>query len=109
VKGRLRPLRDLTLIVVTMGLVEVVFAGALIVAFEGDRVSARQMVATSFALGAAIALPLELVACLAVASVWAWRRFRDRGSRCRYCGDRVPRGLEACSVCDFFVKIRRAA
>jgi magnesium-transporting ATPase (P-type) len=109
VGNRLHALRDLTLIVLLMGLVEAIFAGALIVAFEGDRVSARQMVLTSLGLGAAIVVPLELVACLALGTAWGWRRFRNRGARCRYCGDRIERGLEACSVCDFFISIRRAA
>jgi hypothetical protein len=109
VKSGRRRLRDLTLIVLAMGLVEAVFAGALMVAFEGDRISARQMVTTAFELGAAIALPLEAVVLLASAAVAGWHQFRLRGSRCRYCGDRIERGLEACSVCEFFVQIRKAA
>jgi hypothetical protein len=67
------------------------------------------MVATAFELGAAVAIPLEVIAWLALAGAWGWRRYRDRGSRCRYCGDRVQRGQDACSVCDFFVQIRKAA
>ena len=104
-----RRLRDLTLIVLAMGLVEAVFAGALMVAFEGDRITARQMVTTAFELGAAIALPLEAVVLLMTGVAATWRRFRLQSSRCKYCGDRIERGLEACSVCDFFVQIRKAA
>jgi hypothetical protein len=92
-----------------MGLVEAVFAGALMVAFEGDRISARQMVVTAFELGAAIALPLEALVLAASAVAATWRRLRLRASRCRYCGDRIERGLEACSVCEFFVQIRKVA
>ena len=73
-----RRLRDLTLIVLAMGLVEAVFAGALMVAFEGDRITARQMVVTAFELGAAIALPLEVVLLTATAAVAVWRRLRSR-------------------------------
>jgi hypothetical protein len=102
-------LRDLTLIVLAMGLVEAVFAGALMVAFEGDRITARQMVTIAFELGAAIALPLEVVVLFASAAVAGWHRIRLRGSRCRYCGDRIERGLDACSVCEFFVQIRKVA
>jgi hypothetical protein len=92
-----------------MGLVEIVFAGALMVAFEGDRITARQLVFTAFGLAAAIVVPLEAVVLAAAGAVWGYRRFRDRGSRCRYCGDRVQRGVAVCSVCEFFIQIRRAA
>ena len=60
-------------------------------------------------VGAAIALPLELVLLTATAAVAVWRRLRSRSSRCRYCGDRIERGLDACSVCEFFVQIRKVA
>jgi len=109
VKSRARGLRDLTLIVLAMGLVEAVFAGALMVAFEGDRITARQMVITASELGAAIAVPLELAVCLAIVGMAAWRRFRSHSSRCRYCGDRIQRGLDVCAVCEFFIQIRKAA
>jgi hypothetical protein len=109
VKSGRRRLRDLTLIVLAMGLVEAVFAGALMVAFEGDRISARQMVATAFELGAAIALPLQALLLVATAAAAGWRRFRLRSSRCRYCGDRIEHGLDACSVCEFFVQLRKVA
>jgi hypothetical protein len=109
VKSGRRRLRDLTLIVLAMGLVEAVFAGALMVAFEGDRITARQMVVTAFELGAAIALPLQALVLLVTGVAAAWRRLHVRSSRCRYCGDRIERGLEACSVCDFFVQIRKVA
>jgi hypothetical protein len=67
------------------------------------------MVATAFELGAAIAVPLELVVLLTFGIRAGWRLVRTRGSRCKYCGDRIERGLEACSVCDFFVQIRKVA
>ena len=108
-KSGRRGLRDLTLVVLAMGLVEAIFAGALMVAFEGDRITARQLVVTAFELGAAIALPLEMLVLLATGALAAWRRLRARASRCRYCGDRIERGLDACSVCEFFVQIRKVA
>lgn len=92
-----------------MGLVEAVFAAALMVAFEGDRITARQLVTTAFELGAAIALPLQALVLIGAAGAGVWRWARLRGSRCQYCGDRIERGRDACSVCEFFVQIRKVA